>query len=46
MKTSLTVFQRFTLENAYNGIEIFWALAPKAGDYILFSFEEPLKIIR
>ncbi|XP_039194850.1 alpha-1,3-mannosyl-glycoprotein 4-beta-N-acetylglucosaminyltransferase-like protein MGAT4D isoform X3 [Crotalus tigris] len=45
MKTSLKVFQQFTLENAYNGIEIFWAFAPKAGDYILFSFEEPLKIV-
>ncbi|XP_058049024.1 alpha-1,3-mannosyl-glycoprotein 4-beta-N-acetylglucosaminyltransferase-like protein MGAT4D [Ahaetulla prasina] len=46
MKTSLKVFQQFTLEKAYNGIEIFWAFSPKAGDYILFSFEEPLKIIR
>ncbi|XP_025022634.1 alpha-1,3-mannosyl-glycoprotein 4-beta-N-acetylglucosaminyltransferase A [Python bivittatus] len=46
VKTSLKVFQHFTLEKAYNGIEIFWAFAPKAGDYILFSFEEPLKIIR
>ncbi|KAG8134587.1 hypothetical protein E2320_007696 [Naja naja] len=46
MKTSLKVYQQFTLEKAYNGIEIFWAFAPKAGDYILFSFEEPLKIIR
>ncbi|XP_070804793.1 alpha-1,3-mannosyl-glycoprotein 4-beta-N-acetylglucosaminyltransferase-like protein MGAT4D [Pituophis catenifer annectens] len=46
MKTSLKVFQQFTLEKAYNGLEIFWAFAPKAGDYILFNFEEPLKIIR
>ncbi|XP_070612743.1 alpha-1,3-mannosyl-glycoprotein 4-beta-N-acetylglucosaminyltransferase-like protein MGAT4D [Erythrolamprus reginae] len=46
MKTSLKAYQRFTLEKAYNGLEIFWALAPKAGDYILFIFEEPLKIIR
>ncbi|XP_026524412.1 alpha-1,3-mannosyl-glycoprotein 4-beta-N-acetylglucosaminyltransferase-like protein MGAT4D [Notechis scutatus] len=46
MKTSLKVYQQFTLEKAYNGIEIFWAFAPKARDYILFSFVEPLKIIR
>ncbi|XP_032080278.1 LOW QUALITY PROTEIN: alpha-1,3-mannosyl-glycoprotein 4-beta-N-acetylglucosaminyltransferase-like protein MGAT4D [Thamnophis elegans] len=46
MKTSLKVFQQFTLEKAYNGIEIFWAFTPKVGDYILFSFEKPLKIIR
>ncbi|XP_063166795.1 alpha-1,3-mannosyl-glycoprotein 4-beta-N-acetylglucosaminyltransferase-like protein MGAT4D [Candoia aspera] len=45
MKTSLKVFQKFTLEKAYSGTEIFWAFAPKAGDYISFSFEEPLKIV-
>lgn len=44
--TSLKVFQQFTIERAYRGIECFWALAPAAGDYILFRFLQPLKIER
>ncbi|KAH0616001.1 hypothetical protein JD844_026735 [Phrynosoma platyrhinos] len=42
--TSLKVFQHFTLEKAYRGVECFWAFAPVAGDYILFSFQQPLEI--
>nr|XP_028600895.1 alpha-1,3-mannosyl-glycoprotein 4-beta-N-acetylglucosaminyltransferase-like protein MGAT4D isoform X1 [Podarcis muralis] len=44
--TSLKVFQHFTLEKAYKGIDFFWAFAPVAGDYILFSFWQPIKIER
>uniref|UniRef100_A0A8D2IX82 MGAT4 family member D n=1 Tax=Varanus komodoensis TaxID=61221 RepID=A0A8D2IX82_VARKO len=44
--TSLKVFQHFTLENAYKGIECFWAFAPVAGDHILFNFGQPLNIER
>ncbi|XP_061440894.1 alpha-1,3-mannosyl-glycoprotein 4-beta-N-acetylglucosaminyltransferase-like protein MGAT4D isoform X3 [Rhineura floridana] len=43
--TSLKVFQTFTLEKAYKGVECFWAFAPVAGDYILFSFWQPLKVV-
>uniref|UniRef100_A0ACB8E8A5 Uncharacterized protein n=1 Tax=Sphaerodactylus townsendi TaxID=933632 RepID=A0ACB8E8A5_9SAUR len=46
VSTSLKVFQHFTLEKAYKGAECFWAFAPVAGDYILFSFFQPLKIER
>lgn len=46
VSTSLKVFQHFTLEKAYKGIEHFWAFAPVAGDYILFSFFQPLKMER
>lgn len=44
--TSLKVFQRFTLEKAYRGMECFWAFAPVAGDYILFSFSQSQRIER
>ncbi|XP_062991469.1 alpha-1,3-mannosyl-glycoprotein 4-beta-N-acetylglucosaminyltransferase-like protein MGAT4D [Elgaria multicarinata webbii] len=44
--TSLKVFQHFTLENAYKGVECFWTFAPVAGDYILFNFWQPLNIER
>ncbi|XP_077156342.1 alpha-1,3-mannosyl-glycoprotein 4-beta-N-acetylglucosaminyltransferase-like protein MGAT4D isoform X1 [Paroedura picta] len=46
VSTSLKVFQHFTLEKAYRGMECFWAFAPVAGDYILFSFFQPQKIER
>ncbi|XP_066488563.1 alpha-1,3-mannosyl-glycoprotein 4-beta-N-acetylglucosaminyltransferase-like protein MGAT4D [Tiliqua scincoides] len=44
VSTSLKVYQDFTLEKAYKGVECFWAIAPMAGDYILFRFWQPLKI--
>ena len=46
VSTSLKVFQHFTLEKAYKGVECFWAFAPVAGDYILLNFQQPLKIER
>ncbi|XP_029452686.1 alpha-1,3-mannosyl-glycoprotein 4-beta-N-acetylglucosaminyltransferase-like protein MGAT4D isoform X2 [Rhinatrema bivittatum] len=42
--TSLKEYQQYTLEKAYKGLDCFWALSPVAGDYILFSFTEPLQI--
>ncbi|XP_030045247.1 alpha-1,3-mannosyl-glycoprotein 4-beta-N-acetylglucosaminyltransferase B [Microcaecilia unicolor] len=42
--TSLKVYQQYTLEKAYKGMDCFWALSPVAGDYILFSFTKPLQI--
>nr|XP_033795553.1 alpha-1,3-mannosyl-glycoprotein 4-beta-N-acetylglucosaminyltransferase-like protein MGAT4D isoform X2 [Geotrypetes seraphini] len=44
LTTSLQVYQHFTLERAYKGLDCFWAFSPVAGDYILFSFTEPLQI--
>uniref|UniRef100_A0A8D0L5K2 MGAT4 family member D n=1 Tax=Sphenodon punctatus TaxID=8508 RepID=A0A8D0L5K2_SPHPU len=42
--TTLKEYQHYTLEKAYKGTECFWAFAPLAGDYILFSFLKPLRI--
>ncbi|KAJ6668745.1 hypothetical protein lerEdw1_012228 [Lerista edwardsae] len=42
--TSLKIYRGFSLEKAYEGVDCFWALAPVAGDYILFQFYQPLKI--
>ncbi|XP_042325619.1 alpha-1,3-mannosyl-glycoprotein 4-beta-N-acetylglucosaminyltransferase-like protein MGAT4D [Sceloporus undulatus] len=44
VSTSLKAFKHFTLEKAYRGVECFWAFAPVAGDYILFSFQQPLEL--
>nr|XP_006114335.2 alpha-1,3-mannosyl-glycoprotein 4-beta-N-acetylglucosaminyltransferase B-like [Pelodiscus sinensis] len=41
--TSLRIFQDYTLEKVYEGIDCFWAFSPVAGDYILFTFSQPLK---
>ncbi|XP_025961973.1 alpha-1,3-mannosyl-glycoprotein 4-beta-N-acetylglucosaminyltransferase-like protein MGAT4D isoform X2 [Dromaius novaehollandiae] len=42
LDTSLRIFQQYTLEKVYEGNDCFWALAPVAGDYISFTFLEPL----
>uniref|UniRef100_A0A452I692 MGAT4 family member D n=1 Tax=Gopherus agassizii TaxID=38772 RepID=A0A452I692_9SAUR len=42
--TSLRIFQHYTLEKAYEGMDCFWAFSPVAGDYILFTFLQPLKV--
>ncbi|KAM9143540.1 alpha-1,3-mannosyl-glycoprotein 4-beta-N-acetylglucosaminyltransferase-like protein MGAT4D isoform 7-T7 [Pangshura tecta] len=42
--TSLRIFQQYTLEKAYEGMDCFWAFSPTAGDYILFTFLQPLKV--
>uniref|UniRef100_A0A8C3SA18 MGAT4 family member D n=1 Tax=Chelydra serpentina TaxID=8475 RepID=A0A8C3SA18_CHESE len=42
--TSLRIFQHYTLEKAYEGMDCFWAFSPVAGDYILFAFLQPLKV--
>ncbi|XP_025930201.1 alpha-1,3-mannosyl-glycoprotein 4-beta-N-acetylglucosaminyltransferase-like protein MGAT4D [Apteryx mantelli] len=44
LDTSLRIFQQYTLEKVYEGKDCFWALAPVAGDYISFTFLEPLKV--
>ncbi|KAM6270135.1 alpha-1,3-mannosyl-glycoprotein 4-beta-N-acetylglucosaminyltransferase-like protein MGAT4D [Porphyrio hochstetteri] len=42
--TSLKVYQQYTLEKVYKGKDCFWASAPVAGDYIRFTFLNPLKV--
>uniref|UniRef100_A0A8C8B8B1 MGAT4 family member D n=1 Tax=Otus sunia TaxID=257818 RepID=A0A8C8B8B1_9STRI len=42
--TSLRIYQKYTLENVYKGKDYFWASAPVAGDYISFTFLNPLKV--
>ncbi|KRY15712.1 Alpha-1,3-mannosyl-glycoprotein 4-beta-N-acetylglucosaminyltransferase B [Trichinella patagoniensis] len=39
VSTSLKVFKKYTLWNAYNGQSAFWAMSPAKGDYILFEFQ-------
>ncbi|NWU44633.1 MGT4B acetylglucosaminyltransferase, partial [Hylia prasina] len=42
--TSLRMYQQYTLEDVYKGKNFFWALAPVAGDYIRFTFLNPLEV--
>ena len=46
LTTSLQTYMKFTLESVYLGQNFFWALAPKANDYVLFEFNEPVKIYK
>ncbi|MEE6461481.1 hypothetical protein FKM82_001299 [Ascaphus truei] len=45
LSTSLKEYQQYTLEKAYRGQECFWAFSPVAGDYILFTFEQPVQVV-
>ncbi|NXD40648.1 MGT4B acetylglucosaminyltransferase, partial [Copsychus sechellarum] len=42
--TSLRIYQQYTLEKVYKGEDCFWAVAPVAGDYIRFTFLNPLEV--
>ncbi|NWR90098.1 MGT4B acetylglucosaminyltransferase, partial [Furnarius figulus] len=42
--TSLRIYQQYTLEKVYKGEDCFWASSPVAGDYIRFTFLNPLKV--
>ncbi|XP_033920501.1 alpha-1,3-mannosyl-glycoprotein 4-beta-N-acetylglucosaminyltransferase-like protein MGAT4D isoform X1 [Melopsittacus undulatus] len=42
--TSLKTYGKYTLEKVYKGQDCFWASAPVAGDYISFTFLNPLKV--
>ncbi|NXC99883.1 MGT4B acetylglucosaminyltransferase, partial [Certhia familiaris] len=44
VETSLRVYQQYTLEKVYKGQDCFWASAPVAGDFIRFTFLNPLEI--
>lgn len=42
--TSLRIYQQYTLEKVYEGQNFLWASAPVAGDYIRFTFLNPLEV--
>ncbi|NXA11211.1 MGT4B acetylglucosaminyltransferase, partial [Sapayoa aenigma] len=42
--TSLKTYEQYTLEKIYKGEDCFWASAPVAGDYIRFTFLNPLRV--
>ncbi|XP_020845516.1 alpha-1,3-mannosyl-glycoprotein 4-beta-N-acetylglucosaminyltransferase-like protein MGAT4D [Phascolarctos cinereus] len=42
--TSLKVHEKYSLENAYLRKGFFWAVSPKAGDYMLIQFSDPLNV--
>ncbi|XP_036620898.1 alpha-1,3-mannosyl-glycoprotein 4-beta-N-acetylglucosaminyltransferase-like protein MGAT4D [Trichosurus vulpecula] len=44
LHTSLKAHEHYSLENAYLRRGFFWAISPKAGDYILIQFNNPLNI--
>ncbi|XP_030306544.1 alpha-1,3-mannosyl-glycoprotein 4-beta-N-acetylglucosaminyltransferase-like protein MGAT4D [Calypte anna] len=44
VNTSLRIYHQHTLEKVYKGKDYFWALSPVAGDYISFTFLNPLKV--
>uniref|UniRef100_A0A672ZRF4 Alpha-1,3-mannosyl-glycoprotein 4-beta-N-acetylglucosaminyltransferase B-like n=1 Tax=Sphaeramia orbicularis TaxID=375764 RepID=A0A672ZRF4_9TELE len=46
LNSSLKHYQQHSLERAYRGEDFFWALTPVKGDYILFSFQQPIHISR
>ncbi|XP_054248314.1 alpha-1,3-mannosyl-glycoprotein 4-beta-N-acetylglucosaminyltransferase-like protein MGAT4D [Indicator indicator] len=44
VNTSMKIYQQYTLEKVYKGKDCFWASAPVAGDYIHFTFLNPVKV--
>ncbi|XP_068868816.1 alpha-1,3-mannosyl-glycoprotein 4-beta-N-acetylglucosaminyltransferase-like protein MGAT4D isoform X2 [Aphelocoma coerulescens] len=44
LDTSLRIYHQYTLEKVYKGQDCFWASAPVAGDYIRFTFLNPLEV--
>lgn len=44
VSTSLKVYQKYTLENAYKGESFFWSLLPQAGDFVRFDFDPPIRL--
>ncbi|XP_068961514.1 alpha-1,3-mannosyl-glycoprotein 4-beta-N-acetylglucosaminyltransferase-like protein MGAT4D isoform X2 [Petaurus breviceps papuanus] len=44
LSTSLKAHKQYSLENAYLRTGFFWAVSPKAGDYILIQFSNALNV--
>ncbi|XP_054879284.1 alpha-1,3-mannosyl-glycoprotein 4-beta-N-acetylglucosaminyltransferase B-like isoform X1 [Poeciliopsis prolifica] len=44
VNSSMKHYQLHSLERLYKGSDFMWALTPVRGDYILFSFPQPIRI--
>ncbi|VDO93930.1 unnamed protein product [Soboliphyme baturini] len=44
VNSSLTVYQKYTLSDAYAGKSFFWGLAPQNNDWIRFDLTPPVRI--
>ncbi|KAJ8297585.1 hypothetical protein KUTeg_024116 [Tegillarca granosa] len=44
LKTSLKAYQKFKIQKAYIGEDIFWATSPVKGDFILITFTPPIEL--
>ncbi|XP_023184637.1 alpha-1,3-mannosyl-glycoprotein 4-beta-N-acetylglucosaminyltransferase B-like isoform X1 [Xiphophorus maculatus] len=44
VNSSMKHYQQHSLERLYKGSDFMWALTPVQGDYILFSFPQPIRI--
>ncbi|XP_061581925.1 alpha-1,3-mannosyl-glycoprotein 4-beta-N-acetylglucosaminyltransferase B-like [Cololabis saira] len=44
LSSSLKHYQQHSLDRLYAGNDFFWALTPVHGDYVLFSFPQPIHI--
>ncbi|KAM4555714.1 alpha-1,3-mannosyl-glycoprotein 4-beta-N-acetylglucosaminyltransferase A-like isoform 2-T2 [Odontesthes bonariensis] len=44
LSSSLKYYKQHNLDRVYNGEDFLWALTPVQGDYILFSFPQPIHI--
>ncbi|XP_033112076.1 alpha-1,3-mannosyl-glycoprotein 4-beta-N-acetylglucosaminyltransferase A-like isoform X2 [Anneissia japonica] len=44
VSTTIKPYQKYTLDKAYKGEDIFWGILPKAGSVVRFIFNPPIKI--
>lgn len=44
LKTSLKAYQKFKIQKAYIGEDIFWATSPVKGDFILITFTPAIEL--
>lgn len=42
LSTDLITYKTYDLESAFNGVNYFWALSPRKGNYIQFQFANPI----
>ncbi len=46
VSTSLEIYQRYTIDQAYRGDGVFWCKLPRVGDTITIEFTPPVVIAR
>lgn len=44
VSTSLKTYQKYTLDNFYQGNNFFWSLLPQPNDWVLFELHKPVRI--